>query len=400
MRTHVCRRPESGETCHTGVVVCGDVAIRERGPGRYEVVVEAGTEQGRRRQVSRMFHGTELEALRYEERLKRDAKRGRLLPRDLDAPVAKTVGQLLEEWYAIAAPSWSPSTRRQTRSIIDGRLADLATMRLHRLQPHVIDRFYAGLLARELEPSTVRRIHGVLRRALVFAERWEWIQSNPAAKVEPPVLEEADILLPSFEGVRKMLEDMAVYDPTFGLFLRLAATTAARRGELSALRWGAWNEDYMVITHALVDAGPGEGIVEKGVKTKRKGNRLVGLTPATIEALRQHRLRCAEWGLATGEALGDRHWMFESTRRPGEPTRPDTFSQRWIRNRDDYGLAGVKLHHLRHFVGDALIDEGVPAPKVSAFMGHSKTSTTTDLYTHVTDARDPRIVAVLTKLVG
>lgn len=376
------------------------MTIRERGPGRYEVVVEAGTEQGRRRQVSRIFRGTELEAMRFEEQLKRDARRRRLLPRDLDAPAAKTVGQLLEEWFAIASPNWSPSTQRQTRSIIDGRLADLATMRLHRLQPHVIDRFYAGLIARGLEPSTVRRIHGVLRRSLVFAERWEWIQSNPAAKVEPPQLDDSDIVLPSFKGVRKMLDDMAEADPAFGLFLRLAATTAGRRSEIAALRWGAWNEDYLVITHALVDAGPGVGVIEKGVKTKRKGNRLVGLTPATIEALRQHRLRCAEQGLSTGEALNDRHWIFESARRPGEPMRPDTFTQRWIRNREEYGLDGVKLHHLRHFVGDALVDEGVPLPKVSAFMGHSKTSTTGDLYTHVTDARDPRIVAVLTKLVG
>jgi integrase len=272
------------------------MAVRERGPGKYEVVVEAGIEQGRRRQISRTFRGTELEAMRFEEQLRRDARRGRLLPRDLDAPSSRTVGQLLEEWFAIASPGWSPATARQTRSIIDGRLVDLRSTRLSQLRPHAIDRFYAGLTARGLKPSTVRRIHGVLHRSLVYAERWDWVESNPAAKVEPPPLEEDEIVLPSFEGVRKMLTDMAEHDETFGLFLRLAATTAARRGELSALRWGAWNGDYIVITHALVDAGPGQGVIEKGVKTKRKGNRLVGLTPATIEALRQHRLRCAEWG--------------------------------------------------------------------------------------------------------
>lgn len=360
-----------------------------------------GREQGRRRDISRIFHGTELEARRFEGQLRKDIARGRLLPRALDAPAAKTVGQLLEEWFAIASPGWSPSTRRQTRSIIDGRLVDLATMRLHRLQPHVLDRFYSGLIARDLKPATVRRIHGVLHRALVYAERWEWIASNPAGKVEPPPLEDSDIVLPSFTAVRKMLDDMAAHDPAFGLFLRLAATTAARRGELSALRWGAVAEDYVVVTHALVDAGLADGgIVEKGVKTRRKGERLVGLTPATVEAFRLHRLRAAEWGLATGEPITDRSWVFESKLRPGKPTRPDTFSQRWVRNRDDYGLAGVKLHHLRHFVGDALVDEGVPLPKVSAWMGHSKTSTTTDFYTHVTDARDPRIMAVLTRLVG
>ena len=55
-----------------------------------------------------------------------------------------------------------------------------------------LDAFYRRLQAsggsggRPLSPATVRRIHGILRRALGQGVKWGWMGVNPAAWTSPP----------------------------------------------------------------------------------------------------------------------------------------------------------------------------------------------------------------------
>lgn len=85
--------------------------------------------------------------------------------------------------------------------------------------------------------STVRQIHAILSGAFKAAVRWEWMDRNPATSAklpkgarpapQPPTPEEVGHLL---TAAWKRNADLAVY-------IWLAATTGARRGELCGLRW-------------------------------------------------------------------------------------------------------------------------------------------------------------------
>ena len=105
---------------------------------------------------------------------------------------AGTVGELLERWMATASPDWSASTVRETRSLMRCHLIPhLGHIPVTKLTAADIDDFYSHLSRHEgrnrsLSPSTVHRVHVVLRPALTQAVRWEWIWLNPAAQASPP----------------------------------------------------------------------------------------------------------------------------------------------------------------------------------------------------------------------
>ena len=86
---------------------------------------------------------------------------------------AATVGELLEAWFELASRDFSPKTVKETRgSIARNLLPPLGPMPLAKRTTAELDRFYRSLQqaggkdGRPLAAATVRRIHGILRRAL------------------------------------------------------------------------------------------------------------------------------------------------------------------------------------------------------------------------------------------
>jgi len=69
----------------------------------------------------------------------------------------------------------------------------------------------------------------------------------------------------------------------------------------------------------------------------------------------------------------------------GEAVHPNrvTLYERRLRKR--LGMTGVRLHDLRHHAASAALNAGVPMLKVSRMLGHSRISTTVDLYGHEDD---------------
>jgi integrase len=135
-------------------------SLRQRGTNSWELRVYQGPDPTTQQQryATRTIRGTRPEA---ENALAEMIAVANVAP----AVGARTmVAELLERWFAISAPSWAPTTIRNTRSIIDMR---------------------------------------------------------------PP----------SPAQVAQLLAQAAQSRPLFHLFLVLAATTGARRGELLALRW-------------------------------------------------------------------------------------------------------------------------------------------------------------------
>ena len=83
----------------------------------------------------------------------------------------------------------------------------------------------------------MRRIHGVLRRALAQGVKWGKLASNPAVNASPPRVPAPELSPPAPAEVARLFELAAAEDPPLAVLLALAASTGARRGELVALRW-------------------------------------------------------------------------------------------------------------------------------------------------------------------
>jgi hypothetical protein len=151
---------------------------------------------GRQRYATRTVHGSKRTATRALAELVAEV--------DGDRLHAGTVADLLERWFAAASLGWAATTVAHTRSIIDCHLLpQLGQRPVAAVTTVEIDQLYARLLtgggavASGLAPSTVRRIHGVLHRALGQALQWGWIWINPAAAASPPRVRRAEIRPPT-----------------------------------------------------------------------------------------------------------------------------------------------------------------------------------------------------------
>jgi integrase len=163
--------------------------MRERS-GAWELRVYAGRDPrtGRKRYVSRTVRGGKREAQRTLAALVVS------VGRELSAPEGPvTVGELVEKWFAHAKADFSPKPALETRRYLDRAIIpQLGDRPLRRLRTSELDAFYRDLRAgggrggRVLAPATVRRIHGIVHRALAQGVRWGWLAQNPAAMVSPP----------------------------------------------------------------------------------------------------------------------------------------------------------------------------------------------------------------------
>jgi integrase len=369
--------------------------IRRRGDA-WQVIVYAGRDPvtGRKRQVSRNVRGTKRDAQAVRAQLLVEVGKGQHEGSDV------TFGELVERWYEMAAPDWSPSTATERRRLLDRViLPRMGRVRLQKLRTADLDRLYRELRAsgghqgRPLAPATVRKVHVVVRRALQQAVRWGWLSTNPAVHASPPRVPRHEITPPSPEAIERLLELAEDEDPYLAVLVRLAAATGARRGELCALRWSDLDLDTgtLLIARAMVH-GP-DGVVERGTKTHAA--RRIALDRATTGVLAEHRRRCTERALACGVGFGDDARLFSFEPDGSRPWRPDVVTKRFDKLRRKAGIGSVRLHDLRHFVATRLIAAGVPVRTVSGRLGHANAATTLNVYSAFVEASDRDAADVL-----
>jgi hypothetical protein len=74
------------------------------------------------------------------------------------------------------------------------------------------------------------------------------------------------------------------------------------------------------------------------------------------------------------------------TTRTGRPVEPRYLVRSFRRICDNNGIRAIKVHHLRHAVGSLLKDLKVPARDVQTILGHTRISTTLEIYTDTHEA--------------
>ena len=374
--------------------------LREKSgrPNYWELRADAGADPAtkRRRQISRGFRGTRKEAEKALRKLCLEVDAGRHRGTD------ESFAAVLEAWYTSRASSWSPTTEERNRSLLDVHiLPALGRKPLSKLRPSDLDKFYGDLEAgkgqrKGLAPASIRKAHAIIRSALNLAERWEWIDRNPAARSSPPVVRQAEVKAPSAEMVQAVMAEAARY-PGFPLFLRLAGVTGARRGELCGLR----RSDIDLVGGSLrINRGVivvGTELIVKTPKTNE--GRSVDLDVETVELLAAHLEHIRARAEAQGVELVADPYIFSEPMRSArldgsQPWHPREVSRKWRTVRDAVGGEG-RLHSLRHFVATELLGAGVPLPTVSRRLGHRRTSTTSDIYAAYLPASDRDAAAVM-----
>ena len=284
------------------------------------------------------------------------------------------LGDYLNYWLTDIVPTAdvSQSTIAEYDKRIRRIVPALGHIRLSALTvPHV--RRLAVELSAKYAPKTSRTTLETLRAALRSAEADELIFKNPASLVSIPRTRKAKIDDSLTNDEAEAFLKTAADDDLEALFW-LAVNYGLRLGELLDLRWADvdFDSSMMTIRRAKTQAG-------------------VRDIPLVDEAVSQLRTRFQISGKANADDL-----VF--ARADGRKSSPQMTRKRW---NDLLRLAGIehrcrscnsdqkcssavrRFHASRHTAATLLLNSGVPLEVVSAILGHSSITVTSDIYAKV-----------------
>lgn len=362
--------------------------VRKRGR-TWSVVVDVGVkEDGARKQQWRGGFPTRREAERELTRILRTLQTGEYV-----TPTNETLGDfLVREWLPSVRATVRPTTFRSYEMHVRMHIqARLGSTPLQRLTGAQINAFYADLAASgrhrgnaPLSPATVRRVHAVLHRALRDAVRWDRLPRNPADLADPPRQRASSSreMTTWTPGEAERFLDHVADDRVFALWVFLL-TTGVRRGEAAGLRWQDVDLDSGRAAIKQARVAVGYEVQVAAPKTGRS-RRSVALDPDTVAILRAHRKVQMEERLFCGPGWEETGLVFVQP--DGSAIHPDRITKLFDRAVRESGLPRIRLHDIRHTHATLALQAGLHPKVVSDRLGHSSTTVTLDIYSHVIPA--------------
>jgi integrase len=360
-----CRAPEVRCSCKPGPTYLAAVYDRRTGS-----------------KIRRSFTSlAEAKAWRHDAAVQ--LRKGTMRP-----PTRATLREAAEAWLAGARDGsvrtrggdcYKPSTVRGYDAALRRHvLPDLGAARLSEIQRPDVQALADRLLARGLDPSTIRNalmpLRAIFRRALSRGD----VAVNPTTGLELPAVRGRRDRIASPQEAAALLAALPEGDRALWA---TAFYAGLRRGELMALTW----ED--------VDLAAGLIRVERAWDAKsrvivepksRAGRRQVPVPAVLRDHLDEHKLR-------TGRGDGD----LAFGRTPGLPFDASAVADRagtaWRRA----GLNPITLHEARHTFASLMIAAGVNAKALSTFIGHASITITLDRYGHLMPGAEDEAAGLL-----
>ena len=239
---------------------------------------------------------------------------------------------------------------------------------------------------KHLSDKTILEHHRLIHTILSQAEKEMIVPYNAASKATPPKVraKEANYFQP--EDIVKILEALEDEPIKWKTATHLLLITGCRRGEIMGLRWSRVDfQNSQIKIDANLLYSPKRGIYQDTTKTAGSV-RFIKLPFETMQLLGEYRF----WYNTQRNSAGD-HWQdtdFLFVKDDGTPMIPDGITA-WLRKFSErHDLPHINPHAFRHTMASILINNGKDIVSVSKRLGHAKTSTTTDLYSHIIKEAD------------
>ena len=206
----------------------------------------------------------------------------------------------------------------------------------------------------------------------------ESIKISPMLRVERPAPNKDEVMKEESDKSLTVKELNYVFSCVDGeplkwrAFIRLAADTGLRRGELCGLQW----RDFDFKAGTLTVRRNLQYSTAKGVyaATPKSGKtRVVDIGPDVLALLRQLRDEQASSCISK--------WVFTQDGSP-EPMFPQSPTKYFRTFGKKYGIEDFHPHKLRHSFASIAITSGADIASVSQKLGHADKSTTLRMYTH------------------
>lgn len=392
------------------MTIKGTVYVREKRPGQWQLRAYLGVKSdGKPRYKYETVRGDESSARARAKDLEASIIRG-----EIDGHRGDSLGAFATRYITLreAGGDVAPSTLRGYRQCIARIPERLASRPIGEIKPRDLERLYLDLLAKPLDPLTVRHTHTVISMVLDQAATLDEIPSNPAKKVRPPrakhkaASEDDDLAAVGEDSagvirrqhVAALLDSYRVGLPDLNLhpnakrhaLFFTAYMTGMRRGEILGLRWRDVDLDVGLLSVRRVLWWPyNSNRIFKPPKTAH-GRRAITLSPVTVATLISWRDELTEHAAFAGVNMPE--LVFPDLSNLG-PLRPDRISNAFSIRMRKIGSPVTSMHALRHTHASELLAAREPVHVVSRRLGHADVSITLRIYAHAIPGSDASVAS-------
>ena len=343
--------------------------------GARSFVLNYRTKAGReRRYTIGQFPAWKVAAARAEgAELKKRVDRGEDPLADIAAVrAAPTVADLCRRFEEEHFPRLRPGTQADYKSLIDNHI--LPVLKNHKVADVTfsdIDSLHRKIT--KAAPYRANRAVAVLSKMFALAIHWKYRSDNPTKAIERNQEVKRQRYLAGDELGRLSLVLAEHDDQEAANILRLLLLTGARRGEVLGMRWDQLDLNAGVWT-------------KPGSMTKQKTEHRVPLSAPARLLLVELRAGAEE----------DAEYVFPGLGVTGHRV---VLKRDWAEICRAAGIAGARIHDLRHTYASVLASAGLSLPVIGALLGHSQPATTAR-YSHLFDdplrAATERAAAIVT----
>ena len=247
-----------------------------------------------------------------------------------------------------------------------------------------------------LSQQSIKHYHQCLSVILADATMKGVISRNPASRefVKPPVVDKKEPAHFNDEQAQQFIEALQnEEDLRKATAFTLLIYSGIRLGELTGLEWTDIDFDKQTIAiRRTSQAVKGQGTITK-IPKNRTSSRTIKLPSTVFDTLRSYRKWYLERRLALGDKWIDSNRLFIQW--DGKPITPIVINKWMDAIIEAHGLPRITPHGLRHTNISLLIANGIDLRTVANKAGHSRTSTTVDIYSHIIQAADEHATEVL-----
>lgn len=271
------------------------------------------------------------------------------------------------------------------------KAAKMAKKRLTDIRVSDLNNFYNELseegqnqnTGKKLSAKTIREYHNLISSCLTQAAREGIIQSNPAAFATLPKIErkEANFIEP--DTITRILDVIQNEPLHWQAITYILIGTGARRAEVAGLRWSDINfKDHTIKIQRNIVRAKGK-LIEGTPKT---GDFRTITAPAEVIKIL---MTWKQEQAARLKSLSMNGYCFALLDHQ-TPIDPCSITAYYYKLADRYGLSRINPHAFRHTQASVLMRSGDIAA-ASKRLGHSRTSTTIDIYGHMLPKTDKEL---------
>lgn len=295
----------------------------------------------------------------------------------------------LSQWVELDKVNIQPTTYDGYKHILNKHIYPYFKekgIKLSKITPFDIQRYYAEKQNQGLSPNTVIKHHGIIRTALQYAVKTRLIRENVADLVDKPKKEryyasfynqeELNTLFSIVKGTQ--IETPVLFAAYYGL----------RRSEILGLKWEAIDFDKRTISicSKIVRAKDESGTLRALPQDKMKSEtsrRMLPLCDTVYQYLKELYAKQQENMELLKSGYNHKYDGYICVNAKGDLINPDYVTSAFNSLIKNNNLKHIRFHDLRHSCASLLVSFGFSMKDVQEWLGHADYTLTANRYSHV-----------------